>query len=109
MAKKSSESSQHAKRTKMSKKNIGKITPKTLTELNRLAKNPDEKIDYSDIPPLDFKHLGKAGVGQFYRPLKKQISIRLDMDILEWFKRSGNKYQTLINKACREYIEKHGK
>ena len=64
------------------------------------------KIDYSDIPELDFDKLGEPFVGRF-RPFKEQISIRIDTDILAWFKHRGEKYQSLINQACREYMEHH--
>jgi len=41
---------------------------------------------------------------EFYRPLKQQITLRLDKDIIAWFKARGNKYQTRINDALRGYI-----
>lgn len=96
MKKKSSGLSQREKPTKKSKRNISVI--------NRKA-----KIDYSDISELDFKHLGKPMIGRFYKPVKKQISIRLDADVLEWLKHASPKYQSLINKLCREYMEKFSK
>src|SRR5262245_22510938 len=49
----------------------------------------------------------KGGVrGKFYRPIKSQITIRIDADVLDWF-RHHDKYQRLINKACREYMNHH--
>ena len=50
-----------------------------------------------------------AEVGRFYRPIKKQITIRIDADLLDWFKHEAEKYQTLINQACREYMLHHAK
>lgn len=44
-------------------------------------------------------------MGKFYRPVKKQVSIRLDADMLEWFKVRGGKYQTHINQVLRNYME----
>lgn len=44
--------------------------------------------------------------GKFYRPIKKQITLRIDADVLNWFK-SHNGYQTMINALCREYYLKH--
>jgi uncharacterized protein (DUF4415 family) len=67
-------------------------------------KMSDDDIDYSDISALDFDELGEPVVGRFYRPRKKQISIRLDEDILSWFQSEFPKYQTEINKACRVYM-----
>jgi uncharacterized protein (DUF4415 family) len=48
-------------------------------------------------------------VGKFYRPVKKQITVRIDADVLEWFRHAAKKYQTLINLACREYMVSHDK
>lgn len=79
---------------------------KELKYLNSLS---DEHIDYSDIPEIDFTQLGEPVIGKFYRPIKKQISIRLDMDVLDWLKSKSSKYQSLINKICRLYYLKHKK
>lgn len=43
----------------------------------------------------------------YFRPKKKQISIRMDADILAWFQTQPGKYQQLINKACRFYMHHH--
>jgi uncharacterized protein (DUF4415 family) len=42
--------------------------------------------------------------GEFYRPVKEQITLRLDKDVLAWFKAGGEGYQTRINEALREYV-----
>ncbi len=44
---------------------------------------------------------------ELYRPLKEQITLRLDKDLLSWFKRKGAGYQTRINEALREYVLSH--
>lgn len=85
MTKKSSVS---YRRERLIKKSVHSIsdTPTTVKKnLKKLATMPDSHIDYSEIPELDFDKLGKPLVGQFYRPIKKQISIRIDSDILDWF------------------------
>jgi len=41
----------------------------------------------------------------YFRPKKKQISIRIDADVLAWFQAQPGKYQQLINKACRQFME----
>jgi len=64
------------------------------------------KIDFSDIPETDFTY---AIRGKFYRPRKQQVTVRFDLDVLEWFKKSSPKYQTLMNIACREYMIRHQK
>jgi uncharacterized protein (DUF4415 family) len=65
------------------------------------------KIDLTDEDAPEIETWEKAVVGKFYRPVKKQITIRIDTDVLEWFKHATKKYQTLINKACREYMIHH--
>ena len=42
--------------------------------------------------------------GRFYRPVKKPVTLRLDADVLEWFRRHHPKYQSAINAALRQYI-----
>lgn len=42
--------------------------------------------------------------GEFYRPVKEQITLRLDKDVIAWFKTGGEGYQTRINEALREYV-----
>jgi uncharacterized protein (DUF4415 family) len=43
---------------------------------------------------------------EYYRPLKKPVTLRLDADVLAWFKREGRRYQTRINQALRQVMEK---
>ena len=50
-------------------------------------------------------------IGDLYRPLKKPVTLRLDADVIAWFKKEGRKYQTRINAALRTVMEremKHG-
>jgi len=44
-----------------------------------------------------------------YRPLKKPITLRLDADVLAWFKKDGRRYQTRINRALRQMMEREMK
>lgn len=81
------------------------LTPNQEKELQALADKPDDEIDTSDIPEIT--DWSKAEVGKFYRPLKKQVSLRLDADVLAWFKARHPKYQTALNQALREYMESH--
>ena len=41
-----------------------------------------------------------------YRPLKKPVTLRLDADVLAWFKKDGSRYQTRINRALRKVMER---
>ena len=71
-------------------------------ELKRLAAMPDDEIDFSDIPEqLDWSG---AVRGKFYRPVKQQVTLRIDADVLAWFKAQGGKYQTALNAALREHV-----
>lgn len=67
------------------------------------------KIDLSDEDTPEITSWKNSVVGEFYRPVKKQITIRIDADVLEWFRHTTKKYQTLINSACREYMIYHEK
>jgi uncharacterized protein (DUF4415 family) len=63
----------------------------------------DEEIDTSDIPPLDEELFASAELRM--PQAKPSITIRLDPDILEWFKGQGKGYQTRINAVLRKYVE----
>lgn len=83
------------------------LTTKQKRELERLAAMPDESIDTSDMPELTEDFWKNAKVGLFYRPVKQQLTLRLDADVVDWFKRNakdGKGYQTSINVALREYV-----
>lgn len=98
----------------MSKSNIVKRTldlktPPVVTDEQRarlaaLAAMPDDQIDTSDAPfrpdavwvkAVDFSHG------------KKQISLRIDEDVLDFFRQTGKRYQTRINAVLRSYVEAH--
>lgn len=93
----------------MSGKDIYKVTPEMLIELEKLALMPDDEIDLGDPDAPEITNWSHAVRGKFYRPVKKMISIRIDMDVLDWFKHAGKRYQKLINSACREYMDRHRK
>jgi uncharacterized protein (DUF4415 family) len=63
----------------------------------------DRAIDYSETLELDNAFFEKA-VLEMPEP-KTLVTIRLDRDILEWFKKQGPKYQTRINALLRAYVE----
>ena len=89
------------------KKASEKLTPKMIEELARLAALRDEDIDLSDAPEIT--DWSKAVRGKFYRPVKQQVTLRLDADVLDWFKRQADNdggYQTRINAALRGIVDK---
>lgn len=59
---------------------MNKASNNMTKQLHKLAELPDEQIDTSDIPEI--KNFSHAEVGRFYRPLKKQITLRLDADLI---------------------------
>jgi uncharacterized protein (DUF4415 family) len=72
------------------------------TELKKLATRPDEDIDLSDVPELDEAFFREA---DWQPPIKKPMTIRLDADVLEWFRSQGPGYQTRINRLLRRFME----
>ena len=79
-------------------------------ELEALDNLPDERIDLSDIPELtDGELIGPHFVGLHYRPGKKSVTIRLDDDMLKWFRKQGRGWQTKMNLVLRLYFAKHRK
>jgi uncharacterized protein (DUF4415 family) len=73
------------------------------SDLPRIDRIRDTEIDYSDIPPLDKTFLKKATAA--WPPVKKQLTIRLDADVLDWLKGHGRGYQTRINRILRVVME----
>lgn len=85
---------------------MSKVTKHQKSEIQTLAEMPDGGIDIKDIPEVDFTD-SKGEIGKFYRPLKKSVTIRLDADVLAWFKVHSAKYQTEVNQVLREYMMTH--
>ena len=79
-------------------------------ELVTLAWLPDDRIDTSEAPEV--RDSTGARRGLLYRPLKRQLTLRLDADVVDWFKRQakgGRGYQTDINRALREHVRRRDK
>jgi len=54
-----------------------------------LAERPESDIDCSDIPATTRKDWEEAVRGKFYRPIKRQLTVRIDADVLAWLKSQG--------------------
>ena len=67
----------------------------------------EEDIDLSDGPEIT--DWSGAVRGKFYRPEKQAVTIRLDADVVAWFKGSEPKYQTAVNRVLRDYMLSHRK
>jgi uncharacterized protein (DUF4415 family) len=81
-----------------------KLTPAQRKMLKKLAAMTDEDIDFSDIP--EQRDWTGAKRGMFYKLLKQQLTLRLDADVVDWFKRQGDGYQTQINAVLRKHVER---
>ena len=76
------------------------------SDLDRIDKLRDEDIDYSDIPELGDDMFAKPLAP--WPPKKETITIRVDSDVLGWFKRQGTGYQTRMNQVLRRYMDVAG-
>lgn len=80
---------------------LPKLTEDRRKELAKLDALPVDQIDTSDIPELTDEQWVGANRGRFYRPIKQQITARLDADVLAWLKAGGQGYQTRMNAILR--------
>ena len=90
----------------MSKESTSK---ESLTEWERLDALQDEDIDLSDAAEISPEMFAKAVVRRGLKPPpnKRQITIRLDADVLKWYRAQGEGYQTRINALLRAYMDAH--
>lgn len=89
----------------MKKMTSDRLTGEQKAELEGLAALPEDQIQTDDMPEV--RDWSGAKRGMFYRPVKQQITLRLDADLIDWFKthqEQGEGYQTSINRALREYV-----
>lgn len=87
-----------------------KMTEAEMTaQIGQLVSMPDSDIDTADIPEASAENWALAKRPGLYRPLKKPVTLRLDTDVVSWFKdhaQSGG-YQTEINRVLRRYVHEH--
>jgi uncharacterized protein (DUF4415 family) len=85
------------------------ITKKSQTDWARLQTMPDNEIDLSDSPELTPEIFARTIVRRGLQPVlrKSQLTLRLDQDVLEWFRQQGQGYQTQINALLRAYMNAH--
>ena len=108
MAKKKSASSRQERRVPASEIFTTPITDKQRRELQRLAARPDSRIDFSDAPEGK-PRMSDVELGRFYRPIKQLVSLRVDADVLAWFRGQGKKYQTHMNEVLRREMQASGR
>ena len=89
------------------KKDFSDLPSNVQAQIRALEDLPDDQVDTTDAPEiLDWSD---ARRGVFYRPVKRQVTLRLDADVIAWFKRrarGGRGYQTDINSALREHVQR---
>ena len=94
----------------MRKASSSDLTVKQRAELKALAKLADKDIDIASIP--ERRDWSGAKRGLFYRPVKQQLTLRLDADVVAWFKKrapEGKGYQSDINQALRSFVSKQAR
>ena len=91
---------------KVNLNNLPILSDEQKARLNALAKRPDSKIYFSDIPELDESFWKNAVQNPFYKPTKQVTTIRIDADVMQWLKSQGKGYQTRMNKILREAMLK---
>ncbi|MGD9162960.1 MAG: BrnA antitoxin family protein [Desulfobacteraceae bacterium] len=90
----------------MKKKDISR---KSQTDLDQVDKIKDNDIDFSDNPEVTPEMFTKSVVRKGLEPIKRktQVTLRIDEDVLAWFKNQGTGYQTRINSLLKAYKEAH--
>jgi uncharacterized protein (DUF4415 family) len=77
------------------------LTEAQRAKLRALSARPDSEIDLSDVPEMTDEEWKNAERGRFYRPVKRQITARVDADVLDWLQSQGKGYQSRINAILR--------
>lgn len=79
-----------------------RISEERRAELIALSERPDSEIDLSDIPELTESFWRNAVRNPFYKPVKKQVTVRVDADVLQWLReKAPDGYQTHLNALLR--------
>ena len=89
-----------------------KLAEKIREELKLLAVQKDDDIDFSDIPATSESDWDDAIRGKYFRPVKQQhpikrVNVPLSLEVVEYFKSSGDGWQTRIDAALRQFITEH--
>lgn len=82
-----------------------RLTEERKRELAELAKRPESEIDLSEIPEATEEFWKNAVRNPFYKPVKKQVTVRIDADILAWLRQQGDEgYQSRLNATLRRVM-----
>lgn len=80
---------------------MSKVPDSIRKQLAALAAKPESEIDVSDIPATTKQDWKGAQRGRLYRPVKRQLTVRVDADVVEWLKSQGKGYQSRMNEILR--------
>jgi uncharacterized protein (DUF4415 family) len=82
------------------------LEPETQAELDAVKVLLEDEIDTDDIPEAPRANMMAGERGRFFRPYKTSITIRLDADLVDWFKSHAENggYQTEINRVLRKHM-----
>jgi uncharacterized protein (DUF4415 family) len=85
------------------------ISSNSKTDWARLEGMTDQEIDLTDCSEITSEQFAQAVVrhGLPVNKNKAQVTLRIDHEVLEWFKSRGKGYQTQINSLLRAYMEAH--
>lgn len=85
---------------------MNKVPESIRKELATLAGMSEQEIDFSDIPATTEQDWQGGVRGKFYRPVKQQLTVRIDADVVEWLKGQGKGYQSRLNTILRSAMLK---
>lgn len=82
---------------------------KSETDWKRIDAMKDEDIDLSDNPEVPAEMFARGILRRGLKPIrrKKQLTLRVDSDVVDWYKNQGRGYQTRINSLLRAYMKEH--
>lgn len=93
----------------MKKRSTTKKSESDQTDWKRIDAMKDDDIDFSDIPEVTPEMFARAVLRRNFKPIprKKQLTLRVDSDVVDWYKKQGPGYQTRINSLLRAYMKEH--
>lgn len=96
----------HAEPLALKGKSMNKVPKALRAEVAKLLAKPESEISFADVPETQTTDWAGAQRGRLYRPIKKQLTVRIDADVIEWLKADGVGYQSRLNQILRDAM--HG-
>ena len=93
----------------MRKKPTSKKSTTDETDWKRINAMKDEDIDFSETPEVTPEMFARGIVRRGLKPVRRkdQLTLRVDSDVVAWYRKQGSGYQTRINALLRAYMEAH--